>query len=54
MKELTLHFFEGGGAQLAAFIAGTNKQGPQKTCDGDIQDGDYWKIEFNYDNTPDE
>lgn len=43
----------GGGAQLQTFIAGTNKQGPQKTCDGDMQDGDYWTVDFDYTNTAD-
>ncbi|KAL9126349.1 MAG: hypothetical protein Q9175_007934 [Cornicularia normoerica] len=43
-----------GGSQVLAFIQGTNKQGPQKTCTGDIQDGDHWTVGFDYTNTNDE
>lgn len=44
----------GGGVQLRHFIAGDNTEGPKKTCDGKIVDGDYWNIEFNLDDTREE
>ncbi|KAL8816146.1 MAG: hypothetical protein Q9223_004801 [Gallowayella weberi] len=43
-----------GGVQLKHFVAGDNKEGPKKTCDGKVVGGDYWNIEFNLDDTKDE
>ncbi len=39
----------GGGQQLGAFIAGTGNGLKGRTCDGPLQDGDTYKVEFNYD-----
>ncbi|KAL8680220.1 MAG: hypothetical protein Q9224_000918 [Gallowayella concinna] len=47
-------FKEGGGVQLRHFVAGDNKEGPKKTCDGKVVGGDYWNVEFNLDDTKDE
>ncbi|KAL8765457.1 MAG: hypothetical protein Q9209_007484 [Squamulea sp. 1 TL-2023] len=38
------------GSQLNNWMKGTNANGPKKTCDGDIKDGDHWTISFNLDN----
>ena len=44
-KKLIMYL--GGGTQLKNWIEGKNKFGPKKTCPKDIQDGDYWTVEFD-------
>jgi hypothetical protein len=45
----TAHIGIGGGQQLGAFIAGTGDSQKGRTCNGRLQDGDTYKVEFNYD-----
>lgn len=43
----------GGGGQVNQFIQGNNQRGDKKTCDKKIEEGDYWKIDFNLDGVED-
>lgn len=51
---LVLTIFKGGGVQLRHFVAGDNKEGPKKTCDGTVETGDYWNVEFDLDDAKQE